>query len=293
MATDPTRFEDRLPPGWLERDETKRRVLDILSTRSTSRRKRNRRLVTGGAAIVAALALSVAVFRPSGKSTPVVTPIATRSTPLQSSLPDGSRIEYKSGSIYTVDYTDERRHIVLLRGTAHFDVAKNADRPFVVTAGGVAIRAVGTAFSVGHQDDEIEVLVTEGQVAVAASDPERPAAPASLHAGEGVRLSTSQLSATDTPRFHRISPAMFEEKLAWRATLVELSGTPLREAMRILNEHNRVQFTVADDSLNELKLSGVIRADRVAGVVKFLQGEGITVEARSDREFVLRRAGND
>lgn len=181
---------------------------------------------------------------------------------------------------------------MLLRGTAHFDVAKNPHRPFVVTAGGVTIRAVGTAFSVAHDQDRIEVLVTEGRVAVASLNPGGEA-PTAVDAGEGVLLNASQTSAVGVARLEKIPAAAFEEKLAWRVKVVELSGTPLKDAMRILNEHNRVQFIIADESLAELKLSGVIRADRVLGVVKFLQGEGITVEVRNDREFVLRRTRND
>jgi transmembrane sensor len=56
--------------------------------------------------------------------------------------------------------------VVLERGEAHFQVAKNPARPFVVVARGVEIRAVGTAFSVGLESTRVEVLVTEGQVAV-------------------------------------------------------------------------------------------------------------------------------
>lgn len=291
MATEPSRFEDRLPPGWLERGETRHRVLEILSTRAVSRRKRNRRIIVGGA-VATVFALAAVIFQPARVVAPGSTPVIARRPLLQSTLPDGSRIEHKPGSAYTVDYTAELRHIVLLRGTAHFDVAKNADRPFVVTAGGVTIRAVGTAFSVEHNEDRIEVLVTEGRVAVVSPLPGEEA-PTAVDAGEGVRLNASQTSAGVGARLEKIPASAFEEKLAWRVKVVELSGTPLKDAMRILNEHNRVQFIIADESLAELKLSGVIRADRVAGVVKFLQGEGITVEARNDREFVLRRKLND
>jgi len=57
----------------------------------------------------------------------------------------------------------------LVRGEAHFTVAKNPARPFIVEAGGVAVRAVGTAFDVRHADGAIEVLVTEGKVHVRAA----------------------------------------------------------------------------------------------------------------------------
>ena len=54
-------------------------------------------------------------------------------------------------------------------GEAYFTVAKNPGRPFVVAAGGVGVRAVGTAFNVRLDSDAVEVLVTEGRVQVSRS----------------------------------------------------------------------------------------------------------------------------
>ncbi len=45
-------------------------------------------------------------------------------------------------------------------GEAHFAVAPDAARPFVVRVGGVAVRAVGTAFNVRYAaDGAVEVTV--------------------------------------------------------------------------------------------------------------------------------------
>jgi transmembrane sensor len=210
--------------------------------------------------------------------------------PFRATLPDGSIVEQKPGSAYTVDYGDTLRHVVLRRGTAHFDVAKNTERPFVVTAGGISVRAVGTAFSVEFGDTAIEVLVTEGSVTVAAAESEKPAPPTTVGAGTGVRVEILPPAAEKSPKVQPLPVATIEEKLAWRVRLVEFSGTPLRDAVKILNQHNRVQFSIADEALAGLKLSGVIRTDRVSGVVSLLEGEGVEVEQRSDSEIVLRQA---
>ncbi len=81
-------------------------------------------------------------------------------------LPDGSVIRMNSATEVTVNYTAASRTVQLLRGEAHFDVAKNKDRPFIVEAAGAAVRAVGTAFNVALKPDNLEVIVTEGRVAV-------------------------------------------------------------------------------------------------------------------------------
>src|SRR3546814_17986320 len=58
------------------------------------------------------------------------------------------------------------RRVILRRGEASFEVAHNVQRPFVVSAEGLDVRAVGTAFVVGIEDGGVEVTVEEGVVAV-------------------------------------------------------------------------------------------------------------------------------
>ena len=84
-------------------------------------------------------------------------------------LPDGSVIYLNTNSQVQIDYTATTRNILLLQGEAHFDVAKNPQRPFKVYAGGGLVQAVGTAFTVFFKEDEaIDVTVTEGKVALSA-----------------------------------------------------------------------------------------------------------------------------
>lgn len=108
------------------------------------------------------------------------------------SLADGSSIELNSASEVSVSFSSAERRVRLLRGEAHFTVAKNKARPFMVEAGLVAVRAVGTAFNVRLGGKEVEVLVTEGRVAVAASATSNQSAEGSFQvvaskAGEGGR----------------------------------------------------------------------------------------------------------
>ena len=85
--------------------------------------------------------------------------------------------------------------------------------PFIVNAGGVEVRAVGTAFNVNLQSKSVAVLVTEGKVAVERVDPntlsggaqveplETNPLPHLLHAGErtvAVDLTTSAESKIET-----------------------------------------------------------------------------------------------
>ncbi len=81
-------------------------------------------------------------------------------------LPDGSVLRLNTDSLVEIAYSAVERRVRLVRGEAHFTVAKNPMRPFFVEVKGVAVRAVGTAFNVRLHAEAVEVLVTEGKVRV-------------------------------------------------------------------------------------------------------------------------------
>ena len=82
-------------------------------------------------------------------------------------LSDNSSILLNTNSRVRVEYSDNVRKIFLLQGEAHFDVAPNKKVPFQVYAGDGLVQAVGTAFTVYLQQDEVvKVTVTEGKVKV-------------------------------------------------------------------------------------------------------------------------------
>jgi transmembrane sensor len=85
-------------------------------------------------------------------------------------MPDGSTLWLNSSTTLNVDYSKNYRRINLIKGEAHFEVAKDATRPFEVYAGNRLVRAIGTAFTVHKVNGAIEVLVSEGTVELAIVD---------------------------------------------------------------------------------------------------------------------------
>src|SRR5262245_35342142 len=78
----------------------------------------------------------------------------------QHGLPDGTTVEMNRDTSLVVQFSASERRILLVQGEAQFHVAKDSGRPFIVRAGGVDVRAVGTAFNVKVAGSNIEVLVT-------------------------------------------------------------------------------------------------------------------------------------
>jgi transmembrane sensor len=261
------------------------------------RRLRRRFQAACGAALLLLVAAGLSRSGRLEPGQPAVNSVAA--LPTQQVLPDGSIVESRAGARITVDYSGPLRRVVLEQGEAHFDVEKNQDRPFVVEAGGIAVRAVGTAFLVQHQSAGVEVVVTEGRVAVdrrkegdpVPPDPSDPPPLALVDAGNRVLVDTAQrAAAASLPVTQPVTAEELEERMAWRIPRLEFSATPLSEVLPAFNRHSRVKVSLASPELGTLELSGALRANNVAALAQILESSyGLVAEQRSETEIVLRK----
>jgi transmembrane sensor len=203
-------------------------------------------------------------------------------------LADGSVVELNDGGRIQTAFTAGERRVRLLAGEALFAVAKNPARPFVVEAGAIAVRAVGTAFDVRRGGDEIEVLVTEGKVHL-----ERPAAtgtvPALTPLVAGQRAVIDVADPTRVPVISTVTPAGLQQALAWEAVRLEFSELPLTEVVAEFNLRNAQQLVIGDLETAKLRLGGTFRTDNVEGFVRLLEASfGVKPDFRDDGTIVLR-----
>src|SRR3984957_19558734 len=88
-------------------------------------------------------------------------------------LPDGSQVWLNSGSklTYSNAYNNNTREVEL-EGEAYFDVSKDLERPFIVHASSLNIKALGTAFVVKSypQDETVEATLLRGIIEVSRKD---------------------------------------------------------------------------------------------------------------------------
>jgi len=268
-----------------------------------ARGRRRRRLTSVATAAVAAVVLLAVAWRerPGTEAGSEAGPSLIVRVPLQQTLPDGTIVDLKEGARITTAFTAQTRRVTLTEGTAHFRVTRES-RPFVVDAAGVTAQALGTAFSVELGLGTVSVLVTEGRVAVN-KDTDQPPPTASvavptvppeplavLDAGRAVSVSIATRSATSAPAVAELPVQEVEDRLAWRIPRLEFNGTPLRDVIARVNQHNVRQFVIADAGLEHLALSGVLRADKVDALVAMLESDfGLKAERR-DGTIILRRA---
>ena len=256
--------------------------------RELERVQRQRRLRTlkATAAILLCLAGGWAIHTRRSPAEPT----AVVWTPERRTLPDGSIAELPQGSVIAVEFSAQERRIVLKHGEAHFQVVTDPARPFRVLAGQAEFRAVGTAFAVQLADSVVDLIVTEGRVAIG-PPPHLPAgegpAPALVVAGHRVTLDAA---AAGAPEILTITEAEIADRLAWRNPRVEFSKAPLSEVVALLNRHTPNRFVIADPALGATALSGVFWLNDTETFLRMLEkGFGVSAKRR-DQAIFLRKA---
>jgi transmembrane sensor len=251
-------------------------------------RRRSRWLAWGGLAAAIALA-GVAAWRALPR--PAGDYYATTVAGYQRArLTDGSTVELNAASAVRVQFTAAERHVNLETGEAHFDVAHDTARPFIVRAGDVFVRAVGTAFNVRlGSDGAVEVIVSDGKVRVGHGEPTAATADAVPLVSAGQRLVLPR--QLPTPVVEKVTPEAMRTAFAWQGRLAKFDDAPLADVIARFNARSRVQLIVSDPELGRRPIGGTFALDEAEAFVRLLETDGTIVgERRSENEILLRRA---
>lgn len=254
---------------------------------------------------LAAAAVVVAVFILRKPATapaplPVATLVASNSNRVtQRTLEDGTIVELNHGTVMRVHFTKTERRVSLEQGEAHFTVTKNPSRPFIVTARGMDVFAVGTAFNVRLDQVVVEVLVTEGRVRVSETSDE--SAPASVALADkapvvplleaGQRAVVSLSAQPTAPQIATLTPGEIERVLAWQHRLLDFTAAPMSEVVAAFNRRNHTQLVLVDPQLAEIRISATFRSDNIEGFVSLVEmGFGTRAERHGANEIRLHQA---
>lgn len=205
-----------------------------------------RRILWGGGALAASLVAGIggALFWSKSPDSIETALGEIRRVPLH----DGSLAAVNTTTRLAIDLRPEIRNIRIDAGEAWFQVAKDRERPFVVTAGDVRVRAVGTAFSVRRLGEGADVQVTEGVVEVwtvnRADEIRRVTA--------GARTFVSDALGPAAPVEASVE---IDRALAWRNGQLIFDGDTLGDAAAEFNRYNRIK----------LEIDPVLASERVVG----------------------------
>lgn len=182
-------------------------------------------------------------------------------------LADGSQITLSSDSHVLVTYSRAERHIELQQGEAFFKVAKDAARPFVVSAGNHRAIAVGTRYDVRRDDADLRVVVTQGVVRL---ETDRSAGgqrrPTTLLPAGSIALTSD---AGVVVRSDSVQQA--EQLLNWRSGFISFHDTPLASAVAEFNRYNTRKIVISDASIGTLRVGGNFRWSNAETFVRLLE----------------------
>lgn len=208
-------------------------------------------------------------------------------------LSDGTILELNEGARAKVRLTDSHRRVWMHEGEAHFHVAKDVMRPFVVYARGAEVRAIGTAFNVRVDHEGVYVVVTEGRIHFSSTasedEPGNTALSFSeqLDAGQATSLELGAPNAVPLVETHTYD--QLAELLAWKPETLEFSDAPLGDVVTAFNKRNTIQIVLAHEELETMPIEATFRSDNVLAFTRLLE---LTFDLKADRvaqdEIVLR-----
>lgn len=198
-------------------------------------------------------------------------------------LADGTRVYLNSGSSleFPSRFARERR-TVRISGEAYFEVAGNAEWPFVVETGEMGVRVLGTEFNVKSYADEpgVQTTLVEGSVAI-------------LRGGKAVRtLEPGEQSyyekGAGSVTVERVDTEVFT---AWKDGIFYFKDMPLEEILRTLARWYDVEVFYANAGVRGIVYNGkmpmyagigdALRKFELSGDVRFeLKGRALTVYGR-------------
>ena len=274
-------------------------AVPVLAAATRRRSFWRRSVVLSSLAAAAALTFAAVRFSPAPASAPAVVASASpvAASPRQFTLSDGTVVQLNTGGEVLEQFTATERRVLLARGEAHFAVTKNPARPFVVRAGNVDVRAVGTAFNVNLQSAAVDVLVTEGIVQLKSSSEPAPAHPPVardpiplLTPGQRAVVSLAPVSPATSVVVTTASADEISRTLAWQAPLLRLGGQTLAELAVEFERRSGQRVILADPALASLRVGGRFRADDLAGFTHLLATTlDLEVDHAADGALVLRK----
>ena len=290
---------ERMATLWLGAD-----VLDKLNymddaeeVRTNLNRRQN--LVRWVSGIAATFVIGASVWLASDLSAPTGVQTAQYATAIGEqqtiALADGSSVILNTNSDIAVDLSENKRQITLLKGEAHFDVAHDPDRPFVVYARDGIVKAVGTAFTVQLHGEAVEVTVSEGVVAILTPPEEIPSDDladlaieeltpiAALTVGESAVIEEEMVESVI-----RMSEDDLDRKLLWRGGFLAFTGEPLSTVVADVSRYTDIRIEIDDPELENLPIGGYFKVGEVEDMFDSLEASfGVTVNRITSTHVIL------
>lgn len=167
-------------------------------------------------------------------------------------LSDGSKITLNASSqlIYPVRFTEKDRLVVLNEGEAFFEVAKDAEHPFIVRTAYGDITVLGTSFNVSayHDNSVCYTTLVTGKVKIITNDNEE----ISLVPGEQAIISKTGVTKKSVD---------VDNYTSWTTGTYTFRAESLKTIMNMLERWYNIRVDYQDASISSIKYTGNVKRD--------------------------------
>lgn len=175
-------------------------------------------------------------------------------------LPDGTRVWLNADSrlTYPASFHGTKRQVELT-GEAYFEVAHDANRPFVVNVRDASVNVLGTRFNIRAYDAEpLETALLEGAVAF-------------NHGTASRVLKPGQQAVVGTDGTFSVVPANLERVMAWQKGYFYFEDTPISDIMDELARWYDTDVDYVGD-LSDLTFGGMVsKAERISTILNIME----------------------
>ena len=161
-------------------------------------------------------------------------------------LADGTRVWLNAESRlrYPVVFMGEERKVEM-EGEVYFEVAKNREKPFIVTVNGVDIRVLGTSFNVSAYQEEVVTTLVEGKVQLKRGD-------------EQVVLSPNQQAIWSDDKF-KVKQVDARNYVLWKEEIFYFEDVDLERILDDMARWYNVNIFYMNPTLKKMKFSVEIK----------------------------------
>jgi len=195
-------------------------------------------------------------------------------------LSDGTKVWLNHGStmVYPQEFTGKSR-VVELTGEGYFEVAHNKAKPFIVEAGGMEVKAVGTNFNVkaypGNQD--FETTLESGKVFILKKNSGKELAVCEMNPGQ-------HFVFNNTTNKYSLKAEDLAKYVSWKEGTLIFIDDPLDKVAEQLSRWYNVEIKLEAPELNELTYTATFVDESLYQILEMLEIVTPISYTVSDRE---------
>ncbi len=195
-------------------------------------------------------------------------------------LPDGSSVWLNGDSkLYYDAAFNEKVRKVRLVGEAFFDIVKNPNRPFIVYAGKISIKVLGTAFNVKCYEDDRDIETTLLRGSIEVTENTSGSTPRILLKPNQKLIVPIESASLVLPKKEDFKILNLDKKLkedehietSWIYNRIEFRGENFEELARKLERWYDIKIQFEDEKVRSIKFNGSFEQETVVEAFNALQ----------------------